>query len=114
MNMPQLHIFSQIYWHTEAFIVGNREGLIALKAAIGKALEEGKGQADAFVSDGEGYMTGVICVDKPDDSREWTLMANPYTDEICSEKRPDAIHAWQLWYNKVPAPENPDSVGGLK
>ena len=79
--MKILNIYGQYYWHTEARIMGNREGLLELKTAIERALlKEGKafttsdnildnnGDTALFASDGEGY---EVIVEMHND--EWGL-----------------------------------------
>jgi len=60
--MKILNIYGQPYEHSEAKIIGNREGLESLKQAIDDALTFGSGRATTssqkeplFASDGEGY-----------------------------------------------------------
>ncbi len=62
--MKILNIYGQYDNHTEARIIGNREGLEALKQAIDDALRVPNGRASTdelnkddpiFASDGEGY-----------------------------------------------------------
>ncbi|MDD4984997.1 MAG: hypothetical protein PHQ43_04290 [Dehalococcoidales bacterium] len=65
--MKILNIYGQEAWHTEAKIIGNREGLLQLRATIDKALQEGKATtpddpsagSPLFASDGEGYEVRV-------------------------------------------------------
>jgi hypothetical protein len=59
MNDDVLHIYAQGAWHGDAAICGTRGALEALRAAIDRALTEGKGECEAFVNDGEGYDIGV-------------------------------------------------------
>jgi hypothetical protein len=69
--MGILNIYGQESWHTDARIVGDREGLEALKQVIQDALDTaGKGDGSAttpdepeplFASDGEGYQLTVEC-----------------------------------------------------
>ena len=78
--MKILNIYGQYYWHTEARIVGNREGLLQLKTTIERALlKDGKattatdvldnnGDTALFASDGEGY---EVIVEMHND--EWGL-----------------------------------------
>ncbi len=56
-----LNIHSQETWHTDGRIVGNREGLLALRAAVDQALSVagGRGTVDVFATDGEGYTVFV-------------------------------------------------------
>lgn len=57
---PWLHIRSQSHWHSEAEIRATRAGLLSLRNAIDAALDSGKGNAQAFASDGEGYAIAVV------------------------------------------------------
>lgn len=64
--MKILNIYGQEAWHTEARIIGNREGLEALKQTIDDALRVPTGRATTddektplFASDGEGYAVDV-------------------------------------------------------
>jgi hypothetical protein len=57
--MKILNIYGQEAWHDDARIVGNREGLEALRAVIADALSQGAATSQSvdpiFASDGEGY-----------------------------------------------------------
>lgn len=77
--MKILNIYGQEEWHTEARIIGNREGLLELKTTIERALTEEKATTDTdgvvnngetalFASDGEGY---EVIVEMHND--EWGL-----------------------------------------
>jgi len=68
--MKILNIYGEAYYHCEARIIGNREGLLQLKNTIDKALQSGKattetdvvdnnGDTALFASDGEGYEVKV-------------------------------------------------------
>jgi len=88
-----LHLYAQTNWHDPAFIVGNRPALLALKAAIERALsdEEGMGKADAFTADGEGYSLYVaLNASEQLSSLDWQGLRLPYTDPIAKE---DALFA---------------------
>jgi hypothetical protein len=87
--MKIVHIHAQAIFHDDAWIVGNREGLESLRAAIDEALREGKGSIEAFVVDGEGFDISVIQTDRED-------LAVPYTDEMASEKQEDVKWPWEL------------------
>ncbi len=80
---PMLHLYAQPFWHAEAYIVGDREGLTALRDAIDAALDTGRGTASPFASDGEGYELEVLAVSTED---AWRLGV-PYTDEMALDKR---------------------------
>lgn len=91
--LPMLHIYPQTYHHTEAMVVGNRQGLLALREAIDRALE-GEGEQkvarvsqDVFVMDGEGYTAWVVRQDQDWQSPAWLDLAMPYTGDYC--KTPD-------------------------
>lgn len=61
-----LHVYSPLIWHDDAFILGNRKGLEALRDRIDRALEHGASM-DAtggfFQNDGEGYTVSVLRID---------------------------------------------------
>ena len=70
--MKLLNIYGQAFYHQEARIIGNKEGLIQLRNTIDKALIEGTattesdvkhddGNTALFASDGEGYEIIVEC-----------------------------------------------------
>ncbi|KKK62083.1 hypothetical protein LCGC14_3007870 [marine sediment metagenome] len=69
--MKILNIYGQEFWHTDARIVGNREGLEELRDTIERALKDGKSstleddarsgeETPLFASDGEGYEVIVL------------------------------------------------------
>lgn len=73
-----LHIYAQDSWHKEAYIVGNKEGLLELRKAIDQALKSKEAIAEVFPADGEGYEAMVLLVD--DDEEEKLLNIElPYT-----------------------------------
>lgn len=96
MSEAYLHIYSQQRWHDDAYIVGNTEGLIALRDAITRALgEERKGGLSAFVNDGEGFYGAVVRVD--DKSEKFDLLAVPYVgEEYAQENRENAIYPHRI------------------
>ena len=59
-----LHIIPQEWWHTSAFIIGNRAALEELKKAIEEALESpsGVGSGEFYPKDREGYSVYIACV----------------------------------------------------
>ena len=91
---PLLHMHGQPSWHTEAYVLGNRDGLLALRAAIDAALGQGEGVADVMVADGEGYSLFAMLEDAPWDSPAWERVAVPYTASDAAENRDDAIWPW--------------------
>ena len=80
--MKHLHIYSQVWPHSDAFIVGEQEALEQLRDAITRALERGSPEKleGMMVNDGEGFDTYII--QKNDD---WDYLAVPYTDEHFEE-----------------------------
>lgn len=55
-----IHIYGQYQWHDDAFIVGDRDSLIALRNAIDKAIKGDKAGLDTFTNDGEGYTINIV------------------------------------------------------
>jgi len=78
--MEKLHIYAQVMWHTEAYIIGDREALTALRDAIDAALTDNHAQLESSTRDGEGYE--VIVQVLPTADHLWSTLALPYTDEI--------------------------------
>ncbi len=68
--MRILNIYGQAFYHQDARIIGNEEGLTHLRDVIDNALETKRKQntwgEPLFASDGEGYTVTVECHD--DDS----------------------------------------------
>lgn len=92
-----LHIHGQSFWHEPAFLIGNTSSLRAIQEAIeqaiNKASESGKpgvASTECVTADGEGYQVFIIC-----DEGDFKQRALPYTDEVASEKDPEAIWPWQ-------------------
>ena len=79
-KLPWLHIRGQFSYHCEAYIVGSRVGLTALRDAISAALADGDGEATAIANDGEGYAVTVRRT-----SRLRDMGAPPYIDELARE-----------------------------
>lgn len=59
MTLPWVHMHGQYTHHSEAHILATKEGLEALRDAIGAALSGGKGEATVYASDGEGYSVHI-------------------------------------------------------
>jgi hypothetical protein len=97
-----LHIFAQEQWHDSAYIVGTKEELKRLAAAISVAIEKGEQKCQFFVNDGEGYDVVIRVVDAVTAGR----LSVPYTEEMASEKEGSGrIRPWELRF---------DNPGGLK
>lgn len=91
MKDSDLHIYAQAHSHQDAYIVGNREALIALKEAIEMVLiskKDGVFGMDAFTSDGEGYKIIVV---ETDDMEHMVL---PYTGDDFHVARGDGSDKW--------------------
>ena len=85
-----LHCYAQAFWHTEAYLSGGRGALMALRAAIDKALHDGAGECDLFTSDGEGYTVHVVAMTDADAERQVV----PYTDDCARQPWNDAFGPW--------------------
>lgn len=98
MDFSKLHIYAQPYFHTDSFIVGNKEALIELKKAIEEALNssDGKAECESSVADGEGYDCRIILLN---DDKQWDKLRRPYTDDYAKDNRKDAINPHELWYD---------------
>lgn len=70
-----LHVYAPVTWHDEAGIVGTRDALVALRAAIDDALANRRSTFETFVANGEGYDLHVVCVEPEDLDR----IEYPYT-----------------------------------
>ncbi len=94
-EQPLAHIHAQAFWHDDAFIVANTEGLCRLANAIAEAIasRSGEGTAELICHDGEGYTLKII---RKDDEQTWDKLALPYTDLIAKENNPEAVHPAEL------------------
>lgn len=75
---PKLNVYSPYSYHSEAYIIGSREGLEALRDTLTKALEASSGEArsDACATtDDEGFR--LIVAVRPDEILD--SLALPYT-----------------------------------
>lgn len=95
-----LHVFGPAFWHDTLRIIGNKDGLTALRDAIDVALKEGYhyGDSPATTSDGEYFDIQVLNYDKPRSA--WNLVTLPYTDEIAADKREGIKHIDELRQSK--------------
>lgn len=81
MNLGWLHLFGQIIWHDDAYIVGDRAGIEMLRDALTAALDDPQGVsmcADVFTNDGEGYGVSIHVLP----AGEMDRLAVPYTDGL--------------------------------
>ncbi|MEW4100604.1 hypothetical protein Q0N85_16145 [Bacillus altitudinis] len=76
------NIYAQQTHHFEAFILGNKKGLIELRNAIDRALETGSSVAHVFPSDYEGYETYIALVN---DEQRFEKLITPYVEEYMQE-----------------------------
>ena len=93
-----LHLHPGAHWHEPGYIVGNRQGLIALREAIDAALRGGVFRPEVEVNDGEGYVLEVQ-IDESDSNERgstWWRRAKPYTDPVacCGNDEPGTIWPW--------------------
>lgn len=99
MNDPKdaidLHLYAQSQWHDEAYLVGNRTGLVALRDAFTRLLDEDQTTATvlAYVNDGEGYDLIVHKVPRAVFDR----LRKPYTDPIATAGQSEI----DLWPHQI-------------
>ena len=55
-----LHIFGQPFNHADAWIIGDKESLVALRSAIDEAISGNISSCSHFAQDGEGYSIVVL------------------------------------------------------
>lgn len=85
MSDAYLHIYAQHCQHDEAFIIGNRDALIALRTAIDNVLTYNTPQiVDAFVSDGEGFEAHIVL--QTDIEMNTAEAPYEYRRDSCSEQ----------------------------
>lgn len=88
-DIEWLHIHGPAVWHDDAYIVGNRAGLEALRDAINVALSKGQSGTTStrgFTGDGEGFDLYISLA--AGDPSAWR---RPYSDECAWDCRQDAI-----------------------
>lgn len=95
-EIPLLHIYGQLQWHDECYIVANRDGLACLKGSIQEALDKGESSVAVYASDGEGYTIKVILNDSGWLEKFWDDLALPYTDETARAVGIDTIQPWEI------------------
>jgi len=84
--MCELHLYAKSQWHNEAYVVGDREGLMRLRHAITLALGDVdyQSKAEFFTNDGEGYPLYI----KKMPSEWMDKVVLPYTDvDVQSESK---------------------------
>lgn len=103
--VPLLHIYSPPFYHQEAFIVGNREGLERLRDALDALLSAGQEKVvseTVFHGDGEGYEVCCARDDSPfGDDAFWNRLSSPYTVDCGEEQHgsedDDIIYPYSLF-----------------
>lgn len=80
-----LHIFGQMFWHADAYIIGNRRALELLREQIDKTLQDGTITYDGcnyFQNDGEGFPLHIALATE----EELKGLSSAYHDpEICQD-----------------------------
>ena len=74
----KLHLYGQQQWHDDAWIVGDRETLTALRDHLNYLLN-GSNTSTGFGSsceDGEGYLTFIVLAEDP---KAWQTLQLPYS-----------------------------------
>lgn len=80
LDMSYLHLYAQSQWHDDAYLVGNRPALTALRDALTRLLD-GSASTETllvYANDGEGYDLLARLVDQP----VFDALTAPYTDSI--------------------------------
>lgn len=113
-----LHIHGQRRPGNPANLVGTREGLVALRDAIDRALSGdrvGDAIAHATIADGGEYKLFVKM--RPDGdvgNSYWDKAAVPYGHPADRERRPDAVFPWNEVWTQTPrrVTRNADQIAG--
>ena len=91
-----LHIYAQRTQHEDAYIVGDKRSLMALRDAISYAIDKNNtaNLVGVYTNDGEGYCVKiVICPEKASEQ-----LSSPYTDRNTLGPEPkDVIRPWDLF-----------------
>ena len=77
---PLINIYAQDHEHSPVLIVGNTEGLLAVRTAIDAALHEGHGAPGislVYGSDGAGYLVAAMRRAKP--GSWWRRLMRPFS-----------------------------------
>jgi len=94
--MKVIHLWAGASFHEEGYIVGNKDGLEALRRAIDYAIANSDCEMsdsktfDVFTSDGEGYDVHVIV------TKNTNEIALPYTEDFAEEYRKNAVYPWHM------------------
>ena len=93
-TMRVLHIHAQEDHHNDAFIVGTRAGLLALREAIDLALTVRTGASEVSVGDGEGYCVLAMLIDADEHGFPADNASVPYTADYAMENQDNAVYPW--------------------
>lgn len=74
----KIHLYAQPFYHQDAYIVADAEGLKALSEACDQARKTGSTAIEAFTEDGEGYAVFVTNLEERDP--KWEQLPLPYID----------------------------------
>ena len=75
-KFPYMQLYGQELWHSPAFLLANREGLLQLREAIDVALQNGEYRHVTSSSEGDGY---DLLIKRIDEEVEWSRVETPYT-----------------------------------
>ncbi|MCA0173260.1 hypothetical protein [Bacillus sp. RAR_GA_16] len=75
-KFPYMQLYGQELWHSPAFLLANREGLLQLREAIDVALQNGEYRHVTSSSDGDGY---DLLIKRIEEDVEWSRVETPYT-----------------------------------
>ncbi len=102
-----LHVYEHYAHHDDVWVVGNVDGLLALRNAIDKVLNStGKvANAEVMASDGEGYDVQVVCEESPWQGERWGNLFLPYTAEYARDRETSLTYMpWHLLQAERTAP----------
>ena len=113
MSEKLLHVYEHYAQHDEVWMVGNVDGLLALRNANDAVLNKAEGNAthaEVMASDGEGYAVHVVCEDSPWQGERWQHLFMPYTAEYARGVESPSTHMpWHLLHTgHVEAENTPD------
>jgi len=100
MDKPTLlHVYEHYAHHDDVWLVGNVDGLLALRNAIDRVLNtpDKAACAEVMAADGEGYAVQVICEDTPWQGERWPHLFLPYTAVYARDRETALTHMpWDL------------------
>ncbi|MFS0688708.1 hypothetical protein AB1K89_05630 [Sporosarcina sp. 179-K 8C2 HS] len=89
-----LQIYGQQMWHSDAFIVGNREALKRLRNAIDHALLYGEKRELFYPEDNEAFDLYISCTEE---SFDMSQLDPPYHDPDIFSKRKNPVQAFRYY-----------------